>query len=48
MLALRERYDAFAQQLRQRGRSLPASSEEGLELDPETAERLRGLGYLGE
>jgi arylsulfatase A-like enzyme len=48
LLALRERYDAFAQELRQRGRSFPASSEEGLELDPETAERLRGLGYLGD
>jgi arylsulfatase A-like enzyme len=48
LLALRERYDVFAQQLRQRGRPLPTSSEEGLEPDPETAERLRGLGYLGE
>jgi arylsulfatase len=48
LLALRAHYDAFAQELRQRGRPLPASSEEDLELDPETAERLRGLGYLGE
>jgi arylsulfatase A-like enzyme len=48
LLALRERYDAFARQLRERGRSLPSASEEDLELDPETAERLRGLGYLGD
>jgi arylsulfatase A-like enzyme len=48
LLALRERYDAFAQQLRERGRALPASSQEAPELDPETAERLRGLGYLGD
>jgi len=45
LLRLRQRYDAFAQRLRERRRSSPASTEVSPEIDPETAERLRGLGY---
>ena len=45
LLRLRQRYDAHAQGLRQRRRSSPTSSELRSEIDPETAERLRGLGY---
>ena len=48
LLRLRRRYDAFAQGLRQRRRSSPTSTEVSPEIDPETAERLRSLGYLGE
>jgi len=48
LLRLRERYDAFAEELRQRRRSGPTSTEASPEIDAETAERLRGLGYLGE
>jgi arylsulfatase A-like enzyme len=48
LLRFRQRYDAFAQRLRQRRRSSPTSTEVSPEIDPETTERLRGLGYLGE
>jgi len=48
LLRLSEHYDAFARQLRQRRRSSPSSIEASPEIDPETAEHLRGLGYLGE
>ncbi len=45
LLRLRQSYDAFVQELRQRRRSSPTSSAVSPEMDPETAERLRRLGY---